>query len=185
MLEKARNKDRDGACQLASTLCTNDTLQTLNLSNNPTGVKRATAFAEMLKTNHTLINLDLHKCNIDSDGACQLANSLHTNDTLMELYLQYNPIGIDGASSFAEMLTKNRSLKLLDLHSDSIGEKLGTEILIDSLRQNTTLERLILPVLHVLDIKNSETIVDSRVTVALDDRIKALMYCIDKINEST
>ena len=57
--------------------------------------------------------------------------------------------------------------------------------MIDSLRQNTTLERLILPILHVLDIKNSGTIVDRRVTVALDDRIKALMYCIDKVNEST
>ena len=115
MLEKARNKDRDGACQLASTLCTNDTLQTLNLSNNPTGVKGATAFAEMLKTNHTLVNLDLSLCNIDSDGACQLASALYTNDTLQNLYLQYmyNCIGIDGMSSFAEMLTKTTYIMIL------------------------------------------------------------------------
>ena len=181
------NIDSDGACQLASALCTNDTLQTLTLSSNPTGVKGATAFAEMLKTNHTLINLNLHKCNIDSDGACQLANSLHTNDTLKELYLPYNPIGFNGASSFAEMLTKNRSLKLLDLHSDTIGGKSGTEILIDSLRQNTTLERLVLPILHLMDIKNSETIVDSRVIFNPHDLFTRFMYCIDKLlgNEST
>ena len=106
------------------------------------------------------------------------------HDTLENLYLQYmyNCIGIDGTSSFAEMLIKNRSLKLLDLHSDTIGGKLGTEILIESLQQNTTLERLIIPTLHVLDIKNSGMIVDSRVTAALDDPIEfgkaSLMYIL-------
>ena len=184
------NIDSDGACQLASALCTNDTLQTLTLSSNPTGVKGATAFAEMLKTNHTLVNLDLSQCNIDSDGACQLASTLYTNDTLKKLYLQYNPIGFNGASSFAEMLIKNRSLKLLDLHSDTIGGKLGSAILIDMLQQNTTLERLVLPILHVRDIIRSGMALDDRVTPNLHDPIelgKIMMCVVDKVlsNEST
>ena len=149
-------------------------------------MKGAIAFAEMLKTNHTLVDLDLSQCNIDSDGACQLAISLHTNDTLQNLYLQYNNIGINGASSFAEMLTKNRSLKLLDLHGDSIGGKLGSEILIESLQQNRTLERLVLPISHALDIIISGMIRDSRVIFDLH-YLFCLMYCIDKLlgNEST
>ena len=182
------NIDSDGACQLACALCTNDTLQTLDLSDNPTDVKGATAFAEMLQTNHTLVDLNLRQCNIDLDGAYQLANALHTNDTLQNLYLQYNPIGLSGASSFAEMLIENESLKLLDLHSDSIGGELGSVILIDSLQQNTTLETLVLPILHVLDITESGMILDSRVTSNPNDPVEAakvLMHCMNKVNEST
>ena len=142
----------------------------------------------MLRTNHTLVNLNLSQCNIDSDGAYQLANALHTNDTLQNLYLHYNPIGINGASSVAEMLTKNKSLKLLDLHSDSIGGKSGSVILIDSLRQNTTLETLVLPILHVLNIIESKTILDSRVTSNPSDPLEVanvLIHCMEQVNEST
>ena len=68
------NIDSDGACQVASALCTNDKLYRLGLQYNPIGVKGATAFAEMLRTNHTLVRLNLGYCNIDSDGAFQLAS---------------------------------------------------------------------------------------------------------------
>ena len=72
------NIDSDGACQLASALCTNDKLYRLSLQYNPIGVKGATAFAEMLRTNCTLVDLNLGYCNIDSDGACQLVSALCT-----------------------------------------------------------------------------------------------------------
>ena len=162
------------------------TLEYLNMSNSQFAHQHTISLASVLRANHTLVVLNLGECNIDSDGACQLANSLHTNDTLKELYLPYNPIGFNGASSFAEMLTKNRSLKPLDLHSDSIGGKLDSEILIDSLWHDTTLERLVLPVLHLVDIKISGTIIDSRVIFNQRD-LFILMYCIDKLlgNEST
>ena len=66
----------------ASTLCTNDTLQTLHLDNSPFGVKGATAFAEMLWINHSLVVLNIGQCNIDSDGARLLANALCILNTL-------------------------------------------------------------------------------------------------------
>ena len=61
------------------------------------------------------------------------------------MYLQHNPIGVKGATAFAEMLFINKSLKVLDLRNDSIGEE-GTQKLIDSLRHNTRVKELWLPV---------------------------------------
>ena len=120
------NIDSDGACQLASALCTNDKLYGLGLQYNPIGVKGATAFTEMLRTNHTLVHLNLGYCNIDSDGACQLASALCTNDTLQKLNLQDNPINW---SALAEMLLKNKTLEELNLIERSIHEE-GTQKLI-------------------------------------------------------
>ena len=66
------NIDSDGAyCQLASALCTNDTLQVLRLYHNPIGVRGATAFAEMLPKNKSLKKLDLDH---DSVGEGVLRN---------------------------------------------------------------------------------------------------------------
>ena len=130
------------SCQLASALCRNDTLQRLQLTNNPIGVRGADAFAEMLRTNHTLVNLQLEGCNIYPNGACQLASALCKNDTLQEFSMS-GRIGSKGAAAFAEMLLKNKSLKVLEFpyDDDSIGEE-GTQKLIDSLEHNTTLETL-------------------------------------------
>ena len=110
----------DGACQFASALCINDTLQKLLMGDNPIGGKGAAAFTEILLKNkslknHTLVYLRLARCDIDSDGACRLVSALCTNDTLKELLMGDNPIGVKGASAFAEMLLKNKSLKVAAL----------------------------------------------------------------------
>ena len=131
--------DSEGACKLANGLSTNDTLQTLHIEDNP-GIEAigATAFAKMLRTNSTLLFLDLCDCNIDSEGACQLASALCTNNTLQELSVSGNSIGVKGASAFAEMLHKNKLLKVLNIRD---GEE-GTQGLIDSVKQNTTVEKV-------------------------------------------
>ena len=148
------------SCQLATALCTNDTLQKLQLINNPIGIRGADAFAEMLRTNHTLVNLQLEECNIYPDGACQLASALCKNDTLQEFSMSGRS-GFKGAAAFAEMLLKNKSLKVLKFpyDDDSIGEE-GTQKLIDSLEHNTTLETLKLSGKYKSSIAGS---VDSRV----------------------
>ena len=96
--------DSDGARHLASTLCTNDALQGLDLYHNLIGVDGATAFA----ANHSLRGLHLGQCNIDLGGACQIASALCTNHTLQKLNLSCNQIGVKGATAFAEMLLKNK-----------------------------------------------------------------------------
>ena len=75
------NIDSDGACQLASALCTNDTLQKLNLTGNPIGVKGATAFAEMLLKNKSLKELNLFDDSIGEEGTQKLIDS-HTQHNI-------------------------------------------------------------------------------------------------------
>ena len=91
-------------------------LQTLQLEGNTIGSEGAVAFADVLATNKNLTKLNLSVCNIQGEGAV----------------------------AFASMLKKNRCLKTLYLHNDgSVGVE-GALELIESLKHNTTLEKLML-----------------------------------------
>ena len=99
-------------------------------------------------------NLLLQDCHIDDEGAIQVARLLNQN-TVTALYLLGNPITVKGASEFAEKLLHNTSLRKLDMFSSSIGPE-GTQKLIDSLLQNSTLVTLILPAKYKLSVRTSE-----------------------------
>ena len=79
--------DSDGACQLVSALCTNDTLQELLMGDNPIGVKGASAFAEMLLKNKSLKKLHLVDDSIGEEGTQKLIDSLKHNTTVEGLWL--------------------------------------------------------------------------------------------------
>ena len=144
----------------------NTTLRWLNMLGSHFSYRSIISLALVLRTNHTLVYLCLAYCNIDSVGACQLARALCVNDTLWTLHLgDNNPIGVKGAAAFAEMLLKNKSLKELNLQDDSIGEE-GTHKLIDSLKHNTTVERLLLPEKYKLSTASSG--VSSRVRYQIE-----------------
>ena len=87
--------------------------------------------------------LNLWDCHIDDEGAIEVARSLNEN-LVTALWIGENPIGVHGVSVFAEKLHHNTSLRKLDLNCESIGLE-GTQKLIDSLSQNSTLETLWLP----------------------------------------
>ena len=78
---------------MASALCTNDTLQELDLSYNPIGVKGAAAFAEVLLKNKSLKRLHLVDHSIGVEGTQTLIESLTHNSTLYFLHLpeKYRP----------------------------------------------------------------------------------------------
>ena len=78
----------DGACYLASAVCTNDTLQELHLGGNLTGVKGTTAFAEVLLKNKSLRVLSLQDNSIgEIQGTQRLIDSLKHNTKLEMLRL--------------------------------------------------------------------------------------------------
>ena len=78
----------DGACHLASALCTNDTLQELYLGGDLTGVKGTAAFAEMLLKNTSLRVLSLQDNSIgEIQGTQKLIDSLKQNTKLEMLWL--------------------------------------------------------------------------------------------------
>ena len=83
------NINSDGACELASALCTNHTLQELDLQYNPVGDKGAAALAEMLLKNTSLKELKLKDGSIGEEGAQKLLDSLTHNTTVDKLHLPW------------------------------------------------------------------------------------------------
>ena len=128
---------------LAIGLCTNTTLQKLDLDLNTIDAKGAAKLALALRSNHTLLELNLENCNIDTCGACHLATAFHTNHTLQQLHLGYNMIGDEGASAFATALRKNHALVHLNLCHCNIGSN-GAQLLASGLCTNDTLQTLYL-----------------------------------------
>ena len=87
--------------------------------------------------------LHLQDSYIDDEGAIEVATLLNRN-SMTSLELEGNTININGAGAFAEKLRHNTSLRMLNLNCESIGLE-GTQKLIDSLSQISTLETLWLP----------------------------------------
>ena len=136
-------------------------LQTLRLSGNPIGSAGAVAFAGMLATNKNLANLSMRRCSIGGEGAVCLAVGLEKNSTVK--YLELSNIEGEGALAFSSMLKRNQCLKTLWLEDDSVGVEDALN-LIESLQQNTTLEKLILsPKFEPPSFSTCETALQERV----------------------
>ena len=156
-------------CQaLSNVLSASPTLQMIDISGNAlppeaveliiTGLKNHTAL-EKLDIGRSQFNLQncislasvtqppkrlhLQDCHIDDEGAIEVATLLNRN-SVTSLELRGNTITINGAGAFAEKLRHNISLRMLNLNCESIGLE-GTQKLIDSLSQNSTLASLWLP----------------------------------------
>ena len=110
--------------------------------------------------------LILEDCGIDDEGAIELGRLIDQN-TVTVLYLWGNRISAKGATTIAEMLPRNTSLRELDLRCQSIGLE-GTQKLIDSLSQNSTLRKLCLRGRYRSSVETSE------VYRRVEDRIKWL-----------
>ena len=80
--------ETEGACMLASALCTCDSkLRTLSLNENHLEEEAGIAFAKALRENVSLIELRLVKNNLGQNAVQKLVNSLNCNSTLRALQL--------------------------------------------------------------------------------------------------
>ena len=112
---------RGGAVNLITSLTKFNNIRELHLINTGIGFEDCKALCELL-------------------GSSKATKALEENTTtqLHILDLRGNTIGPEGAVAFASMLKKNQSLKRLYLSDDSV----GASELIESLKHNTTLEKL-------------------------------------------
>ena len=117
------------------------TVKKLHIHGNPLGSEGAVAFVDMLATNKSLDLLYMNCCIIQREGGVCLAKVIEKNFTLREFNISDNPIGSEGAAAFASVLATNQFLKILRLKDDSVGVE-GALQLIESLKHNTTLEKL-------------------------------------------
>ena len=97
-----------------------------------------------ITNNTSLKELWIRHNSINDDGVLALTRSLINNKTITVLDLSYNPdITSTSAQSLAELLLYNHTLSVLDLHHTNIDTD-GVLVLMESLRTNNTLKRLVL-----------------------------------------
>ena len=135
------NIDSGGALQLAAGLTHNQSLEVINISDNPIGDTGAAALCDAISNNTILQYLYMESCEITSKGFIEVSSSL---TSLPTLFMGGNSLGMDGAKAVSKMITDNNTLKLLDLSVDDSLEE-GVDIIISSLQSNNSLERLFLP----------------------------------------
>ena len=122
----------------------NTSLEKLDMSDSIFSSENVLHLASVLRVNTRLKVLDIGRCDIQSSDSVHLAKALDENTTtqLQTLELSSNRIGPKGAVAFASMLKKNHCLKTLDVcDDDSVGVESALK-LIESLKHNTTLEKL-------------------------------------------
>ena len=145
MLNISKNQLSPDSIQLiVDGLSHNTSLEKLYMSHSNFSSENVFNLASVLKLNTRLKEMDIGNCSIQSDSV-HLAKALEENTTtnLVMMVLSYNSIGPESAHAFAGMLNRNQSLKRLRLDDASIGVE-GTLGLIESLRNNATLEKLVL-----------------------------------------
>lgn len=118
----------DGARRIATALCGNTSVQSLNLSVNRIGVEGAACLADSLKRNSTLTSLSLRGNYVRCAGAKSLAEALEGNKALKVLNLSSNGICSPGALRLAQALRINEDMDSLSLAGNGIGPRAMTAL---------------------------------------------------------
>lgn len=96
------------------------TLQDLNLNDNPNlGDVAAVGIASAL-TNAKLVRLELARCGIKANGCINIAKSLHRNNHLKVLNIDGNAVGPDGGAALGLSLKYNYQLEELRLSENHL-----------------------------------------------------------------
>jgi hypothetical protein len=111
-IERANKVD---ISMLASTLATNATLTSLNLSFNKINDRDVELIATCLKGNQVLEELDLRVNKIGNVGSQAIAKYLLTQPCLKKLFMFGNPMGDEGAAALFKAITGNSILEILNM----------------------------------------------------------------------
>ena len=134
-----------GIKQVSDSLCNNETLEQLWLS-NVTGItdEDMTHLYTMLATNTTLKELELSNCNITGNVVRYICEGLTKNQTLTTLNIGYNrQITSVSTRTIADLIQRTTSLIRLDLHYTSLNND-DIKTICTSLTKNTTIRTLYL-----------------------------------------
>ena len=138
-----------GIKQVSDSLCNNETLEQLLLS-NVTGItdEDMTHLSTMLATNTTLKELRLTKCNITDNGVRYICEGLTKNQTLTTLNIGGNhQITSVSTSTIADLIQTTTSLTELYLYNTSLNND-DIKTICTSLTKNTTIRELRLSSQH-------------------------------------
>jgi Ran GTPase-activating protein (RanGAP) involved in mRNA processing and transport len=138
----AGNNFGDSGCTtIISALNEQDSLKTLDLSENGAATASGTAMGAMLIVNFTLTHLYFSYNSLSGAGARAACQGLAQNNTLETLMLQWNGLGDDKTMEVLGNALMTCSLKILSIAENRIKLK-GACILASTLELGTSLEAL-------------------------------------------
>lgn len=137
--------------RLIQALKTNQTLTVLNLRENCIQDKGAQKLAEMLKTNRSLTTLNIENNQIGDLGTQALAEALIVNKTLSSLNLFNNQLSHQAGFALSELLQTTETLCSLDLGFNQLGDE-GAQAIAKALKINQTLSYLSLEKNQITDL---------------------------------
>ena len=148
-LELSSSSLTGGIKQVSDSLCNNETLEELLLS-DVTGItdEDMTHLSTILATNTTLKELCLSNCNITDNGVRYICEGLTKNQTLTALNISHNyHITSVSTSTIADLTQSTTSLTTLDLDYTSLNND-DIKTICTSLTKNTTIRKLYLSSRH-------------------------------------
>ncbi|KAM4762125.1 leucine-rich repeat-containing protein 45 isoform 2-T2 [Cyanocitta cristata] len=133
----------EGVRLLLHGLCSNTTVESLDLKGNNLRTMGAEALGKLLRQNKSIrsLTLEWNSLGMWEEGFSFFCQGLRANNFLRRLDLRNNQINHQGAEELAMALTQNTSLQELDLRWNNIG-LLGGRALLNCLHSNKTLKRL-------------------------------------------
>ena len=162
---------------LMESLKTNTKIEHFLLGNNITNLEGGKAIGKFLSEPHAcrIKTWYLAGSDFNSDAIKYICDGLESDTDCEALWLKRNPIYAEGIVHIANLLKTNKFIKILDLHNCGVGLKQtaynaenpyenhlttkGIEILLDSLKYNSTLRHLYLDA-NALDEKSAPYIAD-------------------------
>ncbi|XP_059150572.1 leucine-rich repeat-containing protein 74B-like [Physella acuta] len=141
---------------LSNMLEINTTLKLLSVSGNHLGDSATFCLINSLKNNMSLLCLDLSYNGFSLMGGVHLGKALGINDGLLEINLSWNSLRNQGALAIANALKMNRTLEVLDLSWNGLALD-GAIAIQRALQVNKTLK--------VLDLTNNR--LDSKAAAKL------------------
>ena len=157
-----RNSSSDIAQVLIPPLLEKDHVIALYVSSTPLTQDFLLTFSRQMSGNNTLQTMSLTNDSINDEGVITLIQSLKYNKKLLYLSLEFNR-GITSACvpSLADFIRASCTLSVLYLSCTNIDAN-GIRILVDSLKTNMTLNKLVMDSKHKATCSSDEFLVKSR-----------------------
>ena len=136
------NIDHKAATKISCALTSNQSVESLDFSNNPLGNRGVSGLCVALEINTTIKKVKLSGTNLGIEGAVALATVITSNSSLAVLDLSRNPIGDMGLSKLAIALRKNKSIRQLSLRQTSMSD-VGALCILLSLYDSKSLQAIL------------------------------------------
>ena len=179
---------------LSDCLKEENTLQTINISNNVFTCEGLKMIIEVIQANTSLQlqKLDVSHSNITRDKVMIIEGYLKNNEVLEVLIMSSNEITSEGTLHVADAIKQNSTLRILNISSNKLFDD-GTAIISESLKYNHSIQEIILScnmitskgaayVAETIKVNSTLQIIDLHDNKLLDDGVTIICQSLHHHN---